>query len=474
MEKASLIKGIEILNATARLAVSQDLMAVRIYAISDGFEPSTLNDIEHFMKEFGITAQLLPCIEQENDHWVVARGIEPVNGEDGRIEMCVNTRKNSHASVEREGLRNRNTEAVSGIIDPRDRNFILNVKKDTCIARKIPPGKGVRGKNVLGEVVPATPGKHVTFNTGIGVKIGDDDTALYATVDGGIHVEDATISVFDEWEIDCSVGMATGHVEFAGRLLTIKGSVSGGFRVSADGNIIIMENIEDAATVEAGGDLYVKGLVGAQKTIVKAGGKITCMAVEYAELNAAGDIIVQDYLLDATCMAGGNVTVTSGKGLVAGGKVLLGGSFEGKIMGTPANVPTMIHAGFNPRIKKIYEDEVHQLKKYAQKRCQLQAALSKIERVCHKGSLTEKLEKIKTKIKEGLSSIAMASEEKMKLVEELEAQMGMLVASTVKIQQKAYPNSKICIDNAQIVLKKEVDAVLLSFRQGRVVLSTIN
>lgn len=474
MEKASLIKGIEILNGTARLAISEDIMSVKIYAISEDFEPSILDDIEYIMEEVGITANLLSSMEQENDHWIVARGTEPMAGEDGRIEMCVGMKDSRYTSKGDVDEKDSDNRATPDIIDPRDRNFIINIQKNSCIAKKIPPTKGMPGKNVLGEIVPAIPGEWIDFSPGSGVKILEDGTALCATVTGGVYVENGVISVLDEWEIDGSVDMSTGHVNFMGGLLTVKGSISGGFMVSVKDDLIIEGNIEDGANVEAGGNLHVEGFIRAQNTTVKAGGNITCTAVEYAEINAGGDIIINDYLLDAACRAGENVTITSNKGLVAGGKVLLGGSFEGKLIGTPANVPTIIHAGFNPHIKNIHDKEVAELKKYAQKRTELQGALSKIELVKnHKGHLPKKLKDIKTEINEGIANITRASTKKIKMIEELEAQIGILQAATVKIQQKAYPNSIIRIANADIVLKKEVETVLCSFRSGQVVLSII-
>ena len=72
-----------------------------------------------------------------------------------------------------------------------------------------------------------------------------------------------------------------------------------------------------------------------------------------------------------------------------------------------------------------------------------------------------------------MATLKKAASEKQKNVEELETQLGRLRSATIKIHQKAYPNSIIRIANASLVLKKEVEAVQFRFRQGQVVLSTI-
>jgi uncharacterized protein (DUF342 family) len=83
------------------------------------------------------------------------------------------------------------------------------------------------------------------------------------------------------------------------------------------------------------------------------------------------------------------------------------------------------------------------------------------------------MQALESEIKKGLTNIARGMVEKRKMVEELEAQLGLLRSATVRVHQLAYPNSIIRISNAKLVLKKEVEAVLFRFRSGQVVLSTI-
>ena len=479
MDKTSLIKGIEILDGTAKLRVSEDSMSVKVYPVTDGFELSMLKDMEQLLQEAGMPGAIpLTVPEQRNDHWIIARGAAPERGADGRIEILKEGLQ-SHRDLEQETGENsagkgRKNNPAAETVDPRELNIIVNARRGDRIAKKIPPGRGKPGMDIFGREIPSVPGLWTAFHPGTGVKSVDNDTYLVATVSGKIHVEDGIISVFDEWEINGSVDISTGHINFYGRLLTIRGSVCGGFRVSVRGDLVIEGNVEDEATVNTRGDILVKGLVRARNTVITAGGKLRCSAVEYAAISAGSNIVVEDYLLDATCKAGGDVTINSGKGLIAGGRVLLGGSLTCRITGTAANVPTMIHAGFNPQIKEAHDRYVKDLEEYSGKRTELKRAFEKIDMLRRKhGTLPPETEALKNKIIKNLAIIEDAVAEKQRAVEEMEGQIGRLRSATIKIHQKAYPNSIIRIANASLVLKKEVEAVLFRFRKGQVVLSVI-
>ena len=472
MDPASLKKGIEVLNCAAKLAISHDCMTVMVYPLTDSFDISRIQELRDVMREAGIRADVLSEPEQKNDHYVVARGTPPVKGDDGRIELLADHQGGTCEKDNDEAC----AQDKSGpdTLDPRELNIIVNASRGQRIARKIPPGKGLPGHDVFGREIPAVPGKWAMLSPGAGVKSVENDTCFVAALSGKVHIENGEISVLEEWEINGNVDISTGHINFYGKLLTIKGSVHGGFRVSVRGDLVVEGNVEDEAQVEVGGNLEVRGLIRAGKTVVKAGGILKCAAVEYAEIKVGKDLEVDDYLLDATCMAGGDVSVMSGKGLVAGGRVLLGGSFHGRITGTPANVPTMIHAGFNPQIKEKHDGFVKELEDYAAKRKELRGALEKIEKMEKgKGGLSTKMAGLKKEIIKGLRNIEKATAERRKTVEELEARIGRLRSSAIEVHGKAYPNSIIRIANASLTLKKEVESVLFRFRKGQIVLSTL-
>ncbi len=476
METNPLFKGIEILEGRARLSVSKDAMTVMVHPVDDDFNISLIGNIREFLSQFGISAQLLIPATKMEDHWIVARGIEPTPGEDGKIKILINTPQCHEEKDSNEANDHTHDEelALSGTLDPKEMGTIVNVKRGQRIAQNIPPTPGKPGKDIFGKEIPAAPGKQAAFFAGTGVKAVDNNSYLVATSNGKLHVDGDEISVLEVWEIDGPVDMSTGHISFWGKLLTIKGSVCSGFRVTVKGDLIVEGNAEDETTVEAGGNLHITGLIRAQKTVVTAGGNLRCSAVEYAEINAGRNIIVDDYLLDVTCRAGGNITIISNRGLIAGGKLYIGGSCKALKIGTEANVPTLIHAGSNHRLIEAYEQCLALRKKLIKKRNELQEAVDKIalmER--QQDELTSKIAGLKAKITEGLSNTEIALDENLHLAEQMTAEIQRLNSATVEVISRAYPSCTICIADARLVLKKEVESAQFSFRKGQIVISTL-
>ncbi len=463
MEHEQFVKGVEIVNGTAMLKVSNDFMTAYLDGLAEGDDPLEIPGLEEELRALGLAHGILPVPSREDDHWVVARGTEPVHGLDGRIEL---------AEIHDNLFAGKKLADRTDTRDPWEMNTIVNVARGSVLARNIPPTAGVDGTNVFGEVVPALPGKWAAFNTGQGVEVADDGMSLRASVSGKFHVEGDKISVLDEYELD-NVDASTGHIRFAGKRLTVKGSVDGGFMVYVRGDLIVGENIEDGASVEAGGRIKVGGVIRAANTKVKAGIDLRCEALEYAEISARGNVGIDNYMLDALCMAGGDVVMESGKGLVAGGRIFLGGSFRGLTVGTPANVPTMIHAGFNPHVKQMHAKLVEEMEDCSGKSRELEKALGKLKLIEQRHPLSEKMEMVKKNIESGLEKLRAASSEQKEMLEALEAQLGMLREATITVRNTAYPNTIIRIWNANLLLKKEVEGVRFSFRRGQVVLTTL-
>ncbi len=456
---------IEICDGKAKLTVSHDCMRAVVVPLDDDFIMPSMGELSRLLEPFGVELKLDAKSSWSDDGFVVASGREPVQGEDGRIEILAQNRQDASVALCQE-------EDVC--VDPKEKNYILNVRKGEKIARRVAPGKGVPGYDVFGRVIPALPGNWPDFEPGEGAELLTGGEYIVATRNGGLCVDGPVISVIDEWEINGDVDMSTGHVEFSGRILIVRGDVSSGFKVKTRGDLVIEGNIEDDSTVEVGGKLHVNGLIRSKNTEVKAGSSIHSGAIEYACVRAGKNLVVEDYVLDANCFVGGDVTVMEGKGLVAGGKIVLAGSFVGKILGTPAYVPTLIRAGCNPELRRRYEQCASDIEEYAGKRNKLKGAVEKLRLIKEKqGGLSEKNEKLLQDIKKGISDIFILEEERKREMEALDAQFVHMRRSTVSVLQKAHTNTKIQIYNTSITLKKSVESVQFKFRRGQIVINTL-
>ena len=367
-------KGVSILDHKVILKVSKDCMEAILEGELDPIDGNFQKRLSEILKEYGIVHGIMDEPEQISPKCIVlARGTQPEHGRDGRIEIVAESWRQAHDA------------SLKEIKELKRLHKILNVSKGEIIAKRILPTRGTPGKDLFGRQVPPKPGAMKFFKLGDLVEILDENT-LVASADGALKIEkDGKISVVTSWVVEGDVDWSTGHVEFFGKKLHIKGSVKGGFTVEANGDVLIEKNIEDEAVVLAGGNLTVKGIIRSQYTMVKTGKSLECKKLEYSRAFVGGDLIIEDYALDAECMVHGSVFVTKEKGLIAGGKFFMGGSLDVKTLGTKANVPTIIGAGIDPMLQVHYKSIVKDQEILVQKLQAVEEGLSKIsllERSC--------------------------------------------------------------------------------------------
>ncbi len=461
MNEALFKDGVPLLDDKLRLFASQDGMEAFIKGEDLILNFSKLENLDKILEENGIVSGILDSPEMTEEKIVIAKGREPVHGEDGRIEMV--------CSPETQELLEE-----KGITDPRETNSIINVRKGEVVARRLPPSPGVDGEDVFGRKVEAASGNWIPFKLGDGVEISPDGNELLAVHSGKLSVdEEGKISVLDQYTIDGSVDWSTGNVTFWGRLLTIRGSVNPGFSVRVEHDLEIEGDVEDEAYIKADGNLKVHGIIRSNLTKIEVGGDLRCNAIEYATVQVRGDMEVEDYLLDAKCDVGGHVGVTDGKGTIAGGKITLGRSLVAKILGSTAYVQTEIAAGYDPEILKLHETATKEIEELTEKQKQVGDLLLKMALAAKKGGLDKKKGAIRKKLKLAWQSIDVMLKQKRQFIEKLEAQLGQMECSYVSALEAAYPNVTISIAGASFVVKEEMHGVKFHFHSGSIAISRL-
>ncbi len=464
MTRQDLYQGIEIIEGVATLRVSQDDLHAFVEGDVSDFLQEICSMLPRVIENTDICFGLKKAPEWIDDKLLVAQGIAAEDGRDGKIEITVEPLYQPLDTDETD-----RKETVHINVHP-----ILNVTKDEVIAKKIPPTPGKPGMNIFGEKIEPKPGELKAFKLGEHVEILDKDT-LVAACDGAVKVEpDGTISVVTEWVIDGDVDISTGHVEFAGQRLIVTGSICGGLTVEAAGDLIIEGQINDDAIVLAGGRINVSGIIRSRNTILKAGKGLACQAIEYAKVFVGGDAKVNDYVLDANCQVEGSMEILGGKGLIAGGRIELGGSLVTQIAGTPANVPTLIAAGINPLLVCHYEALTKDQEKNAKKLAGIRAGLLKLKKIeAARGGLDAKMKALKKSLIEAAEAIDAVMTSNKTRIQKLEANLGDMERASITILKKAYPNCKIRIDKASMVLDREMEKVCFTFRQGEIAMRHI-
>lgn len=245
---------------------------------------------------------------------LIAQGTTPVKGKDAQITYLeIPERK----PVIRE----------DGKADYYDMNFIHEIKEGSWLGEKIPPQPGVDGRNVHGEVLPASAGRDIAlkYDRKSAYEVEEEGKfVLRSRIGGVLEHSRGQISVNHHLPINGDVGVETGNIEFEGSI-SIRGTVQNGYSVIAKGDVSIegAEGVSGAKLVKSvEGDIYIRGgIFGLGETRVEAGGNIFVKHVNEANLYAGQNINIGFYSIGSNLRAA-SVLVDERKGKIIGGKVV--------------------------------------------------------------------------------------------------------------------------------------------------------
>ncbi|MDR1673951.1 MAG: FapA family protein [Oscillospiraceae bacterium] len=286
----------------------------------------------------------------------IAEGKLPVDGEPGTVTEVVSRKQ---------GVDIRETE--KGTIDYKELNLIKNVKKDDVLCEIVYPTVPVDGMDVTGKEITAAKGVAAVIPKGKNTHLSDDGTKLLASIDGYVNIVNNAYSIENVLQIKGDIDNSTGNITFDGNIL-IKGDVQEGFSVISDGTVTIEGSVGANVTIKAGKDITIRhGVNGGTRGNITAGGKIRTKFIQSCAVTCYG--IEAEAILDSTVECEDYMTVSRGKGTLAGGKFSVGKLIEAIHIGNEkSSVSTEIILGQKPNLlrrrdaAKLKLDET--LKKY--------------------------------------------------------------------------------------------------------------
>lgn len=278
---------------------------------------------------------------------LAAKGREPVNGHEEYFVPLMDVEKKAGSMKD------------DGSIDFKQVNSIVQVYKGQEVLQRIPDKKPEDGYDVFGTKVTAITESDLGFKKGDNiVQASTDPNIFLAGIDGCIKVVKNKVTIFETVIINGDVNYETGNIEFKGSVM-INGSVLPGFSVKADGDVIIDHAVEDAQ-VHAGGNVTVRmGVVGKEMVRIISGGSVAAKYLLNAHVEAAGDIVIADSIINSDVFSNHYVVVTEKQGKIIGGKTTALYRIQAKVAGAINETGTTLTVGRNLYIEK----EAFELKK---------------------------------------------------------------------------------------------------------------
>ncbi len=150
-------------DVSLQIMISLDGLSARLTLIPPkGGQPATKADVLALIQSKGIVEGVLvdeinrAIADGKADELVIARGREPVPGEDGELESLLPEARERVPSV-----------SASGRTDYRDLGEVQIVRAGDALMRRHPPTRGIEGMSVLGRPIPAKAGRDARFAAGL-------------------------------------------------------------------------------------------------------------------------------------------------------------------------------------------------------------------------------------------------------------------------------------------------------------------
>lgn len=285
---------------------------------------------------------------------LIAQGTPPTRGTPTRFESLLDRLKPRAQEID---------ELAQ--VDYRDLGSLLLVTAGTPLMRRVPPLPGIDGCDVLGQPVLPEELSDTPFSKDMsGVEVDPEDpNLLRASIAGSPKLIHQGAQVNPVVEVD-AVDLSTGNINFEGSL-QVRGDISATMEVRVTGDVVVNGTME-AALVEAGGNVTVKGgIIGmaeamqdnasattpARTAHIVCGGDLKARFIANSIISAGQNVEVEREIRQSSIAAGGSVNVgapNSQQTAITGGHTRALKSVRAGTIGSPAGVPTLVQAGLDP------------------------------------------------------------------------------------------------------------------------------
>lgn len=402
-----------------------------------------------------------------------AQAVQPVSGTHAKFHFLVEETVSRKSTVDKQG-----NKIFSNLIE-----FVI-VEAGAPLLRLVPSTPGKDGYDVLGEPLPATPGKELSFNaTHVGsVVSADDPNLLVAEIKGHPIIYRTTVKVDPVLHIE-DVTFKTGNINFDGSV-NITGDVNSGMEVCATGNINV-SGIVEKATIIAGNNIIVGGgVLGKElskeekkalesttvdtespnvfnfKSFLKAGGAITAKYISMTEVACERDLAVMEYVLHCNVHTNGQILLgqEGGKGCLIGGYSYARAGAAVNYLGNEAYAKTHLSVGYSKQFAEQHRELNEDLQKQTEILEKVTEGKKALEKTITKGFSIANAEQRIQSIDTAINQVQHQIESIKHQLGELSVEIEETEAVRATVKNRAYANVYLGINGVDYRLPVETAA----------------
>lgn len=252
-------------------------------------------------------------------------------------------------------------------IDFYSKSAFVMVNVGDRLGTLVQPVEGTDGIDVRGNAVAAKQPKPCRFKFDESI-MPQGAGELIAQTSGVLSISRDTIAIREYLEIPTYVDFSTGHIDFQGDILIMKG-VRDLFNVTAKGTLEVRGLVESAHLKALGSITLKGGAAGREDGIIEAGASLTARYLDALTATVGQNLTIEREAINCNLTVGG--AITSKNASIIGGKTLCLGAIIIGTLGSEMNTPTKVRVGSVPtleskvqRLEKIIESAQKALDKH--------------------------------------------------------------------------------------------------------------
>jgi len=266
----------------------------------------------------------------------------------------------------------------SGATDFWEKLERASVHEDELLATLHHPVEGEPGLNVFGNEIPVAKPKKIKLRPGKGVRTEEQDHGIlfYATINGRLRHAEGSLAVDDVFLVKGNVSLETGNIHHTGAV-QIQGDVETGATIEADGDIIV-KGMLDPCNITCGGSLTVAGgIVGDEAHHIQVGGGLLAKYIGEATVTAGGDITVDNEIDHSDIRTRGRIRIE--KGRIAGGTIMARMGIKVGEAGASGSSRTILMAGVDYTLAPRLETCEERIRKMSEAQDKIALTLDKVK-----------------------------------------------------------------------------------------------
>jgi uncharacterized protein (DUF342 family) len=275
-----------------------------------------------------------------NHQELIAAATEPVDGVTARLTYLFPI--SSEAKPK---------ELPNGSVDFKELGLIKNVYEGDVVCVKTAATPGIPGTNVCGGPIPAQAGRDVPLPIGQGTAASPDGLTVVARINGQVDMVNNRITVLKQYEIPESVDYNTGNIDFVGNV-TIGGDVCTGFSVNAGGNVLVKGSVDGGTVIAKGNITVINGVKSQPDSKVSCGGDLRCKYLQNANVDVDGNLETTS-CINSVVRVGNTAKFTGSQAMLVASRVSAGKLIETLNIGSKSSKAiSIVEVGINPRISE--------------------------------------------------------------------------------------------------------------------------